>query len=645
MVNNMKTKNILASLLAVAAVVALPACDDDEYTPGEQSPGVYFPADAPESYDLALDGMSFNVTVSRLGISEAATYSFSTVEYDNAIFSVPSTVSFAEGASTAEITITYDASKLEYDVEHQFTLAFSEEGTSSYGLRSYEFVALLPAPWTDWAELATGTYTCNNSFFGNGTEVAGMNLEMRENEITGALQYRIPGWVLLDSENETYTDLVIDATPIGGGSAICYVQPAYIGEHTSYGPIYMTDIYTYAATVNPEYIGNYPLSDFIEASFYQAEEGRFYLYTVYYCSEGVFSNNYEFFQLDGFNDYSVSVRYNGVYTDTNGDISAVLSATLGADATDVRAAIVGESGLQATLSGILDGSVDYEEVSSSNASRFFLPVPEAGSYTAVVAVVADNEVMQYATVQFTIEISGDDEDWTTLGEAEFLSGWIVPLFSNNQTGETIDPATMPILCDIQESKETPGYYRLKDPYHAGDFATMFGNEATSKGYIYIDAVESDFIKVPVAYCGFSATGLFTDGLDDVYLSDMVYYYHINEIDKATITQAGYYNEYDASLDCYIINDPCFGPNETEFIYGLWDSDGAHSRYKSEIYMPIGTNSPKRAVSRAIDHRIRSVRLDKTVISPITPQTLSRQPRLLNVSETRDFVNLKKLRNR
>lgn len=644
----MKTKNIIASLLAVGVLFAFTACSDDDYTPGTQSPGVYFPVDNPAVYEISAEESSFTVTVARQGITEAATYDLTVSEYNHDIFSVPASVTFEEGATTADLVITYDPTKLVYDEEHSFKLSLGELA-SQYGSQTVEFVAVRPAPWTDWASVGKCSYQANGAF--GSYEDKGLELERRENEISHAQQYRISKW--LQYSETDFTELVIDAQVVTAeGDAICRVEPTFTGVvDDTHGEIYVADLYSYAAKVNPAFIGTTPLSKFEDASFYMAQEGKFYLYMVYYCSAGVFACEYDFIQRDGFKDYSIELAYNGVFTEEKTNLySAVLSATLGADVEDFKVALTGDLSVEETLNGFIDGSVAAQTVTAARADRFFLDVAGAGEYTAVAAVIVDNEVKQYAALDFNVTVasSGDDAEWTNIGETEFISGWIIPIFETSE-GASCDPWNFPIICQMQEHKETKGLYRLVDPYHSESYigtadAPLFPNDARQKGYVVLDATDQDFPFCPVS---FAAT---LDGLagkdyktDDIYVSDLAYYYYARGNSKDKIAAAGLANSYDASEDGYTIINPCFGYDEEHFTFGLWGDDG-YSIVQSVIYMPLDKKSSKRAYLRAINNRIKSVHLSAPAVKSaikVAPAKMRRQP--VSKLDVKKAVNLNHVR--
>ena len=645
----MKTKNIIASLLAVGALFAFTACSDDDYTPGTQSPGVYFPVDNPAVYEISAEESSFTVTVAREGITEAATYDLTVAEYDHDIFSVPTSVSFDEGATTANLVITYDPTKLVYDEKHAFKLSLGDL-TSQYGAQTVEFVAVRPAPWTDWASVGKCSYLANGAF--GSYEDKGLELEKRENEISHDLQYRIPEW--LQYSETDFAELVVDAQVVNpDGDAICRVEPTFTGvEDSTYGEIYVADLYSYAAKVNPAFIGTTPLSQFEDASFYIADEGKFYLYMVYYCSAGVFSLEYDFIQRDGFKDYSIDLAYNGVFTEEKTNLySAVLSATLGADVEEFKVALTGDLTVEETLAGIHDGTVAAQTIPASRADRFFLDVAGAGDYTAVAAVIVDNEVKQYATLDFNVTVasSGDDAEWTNIGETEFISGWIIPLFEMKD-GSLCDPWNFPIICQMQEHKETKGLYRLVDPYHSESYigtadAPLFPNDARQKGYVVLDATDQEFPFCPVSFGatleGFAGSSYKTD---DIFVSDLAYYYYaVGGYPKDQIIAAGLGNSYDASEEGYTIINPCFGYDEENFTFGLWGDDG-YSIVQSVIYMPLNSNSSKRAYLRAVNNRIKSVRLNAPAVKSaikVAPAKMRRVPS--SVIDAKKAVNFNHVR--
>ena len=130
-------RKINALLLALMGFVGLAwtSCTDSvDYTPagGVEGPGVYFPTSVRTSYELdgeegetALSG-SITLAVMRtdsVGALDAAlTATFS--EGGESVFSVPATVSFADGKNTSSLTITYD--NLKQGPAYNITLAFAD---------------------------------------------------------------------------------------------------------------------------------------------------------------------------------------------------------------------------------------------------------------------------------------------------------------------------------------------------------------------------------------------------------------------------------------------------------------------------------------------------------------------------------------
>lgn len=126
-------KRINTLLLALLSVVALTwtSCNDSiEYTPvgPVEGAGVYFPTSTRTSYEL--EGTQGDITLSVMRTDSVgaldATLSTTFSEGGESVFTVPASVSFADGASTSSMTISYD--NLVRGTTYTVTMTF-DEGT------------------------------------------------------------------------------------------------------------------------------------------------------------------------------------------------------------------------------------------------------------------------------------------------------------------------------------------------------------------------------------------------------------------------------------------------------------------------------------------------------------------------------------
>jgi hypothetical protein len=143
--------------LAAAMLFGFGACVEKapEYEPADPvgNSEVFFAPTLPSSYNLKGNPGTFSFEVSRVDASSALTVNLSSTA--DAIFSVPSSVSFNSGAKSATVNVTFDPSQLVEDKAYPFVVKITNE-TTPYGASEYSFTASIPAAWT---KFATGTLT------------------------------------------------------------------------------------------------------------------------------------------------------------------------------------------------------------------------------------------------------------------------------------------------------------------------------------------------------------------------------------------------------------------------------------------------------------------------------------------------------
>lgn len=142
-------KNTLKYLaLAAAMLFGFGACVEKapEYVPADPvgNAEVFFAPTLPTSYNLKGNTGSFTFDVSRVDASNSLTVNLSSS--NDAIFSVSPSVSFASGAKTAPVEVTFDPAALAEDTPYKFTVTIGNE-TTPYGASEYSFTATLPSSW------------------------------------------------------------------------------------------------------------------------------------------------------------------------------------------------------------------------------------------------------------------------------------------------------------------------------------------------------------------------------------------------------------------------------------------------------------------------------------------------------------------
>lgn len=155
----MKLNKISLAIMGLAAF-AMSSCseDDPEYTPAapiENPAEFYFSnADADKLLEVGDDETEFVVPVYRADKGAAETVNISVVNPDAAIFTIPSSVTFAEGSDEAQIVVTYNPENLSMNTDYDFV--FKVDGASSdYYLNE----AKVTLNYITWTTLGNATYT------------------------------------------------------------------------------------------------------------------------------------------------------------------------------------------------------------------------------------------------------------------------------------------------------------------------------------------------------------------------------------------------------------------------------------------------------------------------------------------------------
>lgn len=106
----------------------------------------------------------------------------------------------------------------------------------------------------------------------------------------------------------------------------------------------------------------------------------------------------------------------------------------------------------------------------------------------------------------------DENAWTSLGNATFMDGWVLPAFGIDQT----DPANQ-YEVELQQNSDNKNIYRLVDPYHGNSPAASY-NESTQTGYIQFDVTDPDHVTFEAVEAGFANTQL---GVTKFYCINML----------------------------------------------------------------------------------------------------------------------------
>ena len=356
--------------MAIMAVAGLAACSSDNYDMAAvpTTEQVYFSNES-ASEILLEDGQStVEIEVSRVKTEGSLTVNLTAVDTTEAkLFSIPSSVTFADGEATAKVPVTFTFSSLVADNPYALDLTLMAE-TCAYG-DAQKQVVIKYAPWSEWAPLgwdypadiagmASGQFAAWEAAYAayaaGGYENAALIVDgdlpaytyaqymsgtyaqptfMRQSMVEPAKrQIMLYDWF-------NGVNLVIDWNTETGMFAIAKQNTGYY-QSTYSEYVFVADTYTYwkdirgDETIKPE---DRPCS-------YDEEAGRFTFDVTYFISQGYFGTGKEYLQLPGYvqKDYNVGIVDNGAYQSTK-LLGEVFSMTLGADLSKIQyAAFAGE---------------------------------------------------------------------------------------------------------------------------------------------------------------------------------------------------------------------------------------------------------------------------------------------------------------
>ncbi|MBJ2183687.1 MAG: hypothetical protein JFR38_04140 [Muribaculaceae bacterium] len=527
--------------LALSLAVGFTACSDEEdYVPGAASDGVYFPTNDALEVTLDRNETSFEVIVSRLGETQAATYAL-TGSADDEVFTLPMSVSFAEGETSTAVHVGYSMDNVVYDHAYKVNLAFAPDTeVSAYGYKELSMTVTMPAPWTT---IGKGTY-CDLfvlPFYGitPAADPAFVNqwpCELQRNDIdpnryrwvhpygenfakycaTAGIEELDPSQY--DSKNEYYVEFVTDGK---GNAVVPYEQLSGATLNESEGMVIVGTLggYYYSA-------GN-SLADIVSVkpetvSYFDATPGKEKFTTPAGSVAGGFTNDPEGPYLPTYNpggamwwsenvvisDFALSAKYMGVLTTPEEDSFVLADITVGADLAKVKAGLVLTEDEEAALEAVRNDEVPVVELTKSVAAQRF---EFSGSGDYIIAVLGfdaeGNEVATAAVAVFVADTTAPKE-WTKLGTGIMVDGWICPSFSVG--GTRVDPMNYAYQVDMEENIENPGIYRIIAPWTTPKYpGASLNNYEGDPVNILVDARNPNFVSIDVQFSGYYS--VYSDG--------------------------------------------------------------------------------------------------------------------------------------
>lgn len=528
-----KYKNILGSFVMASVALAMVGCDDkninEDYKPATMSSEeAYFPNTEKTTYNLTEDANYVNVAVYRgsgKGTLTVPIYVEAMEEYEMPdLYTFSESVTFEDGETVAYFKIGYDYDSAEYEDEQQYQLTLDEAFTTPYGQDVIIITLVKPAPYR---LLGKGKYS--DEFWG----MSNVSVNIYQNEIDGNF-FRIqnPYYIFaMEEEDDFDPDYSEDMFEV----YILQVGEEYYGQvikdpdmvgYNEYGT-YMSEVEGQVLEFYIEFPGAFTRFTYDDwkynkvAAWQSPKEidgemvtlpGEITIAPVYYAPDydwkdgnygAVWDNTGAPIISILFPGYqklktTIALEYLGMLTDPNGKLLAAANVNMGKDLTKVVLG-VGQGGAESVNSistAMLEGDIATVSLNSTGEAKIpFSSSYTAGTYTIVALGYVGDELFttQYLSFEFYGAGGSPNDGWNSLGYAEYTDGYMVTSFNiyNSLGLITYD-------VELQENEETPGLYRLVNPYGEVFPLNEPGDYLSGNYYLYIDATNPERIFIP--YC-------------------------------------------------------------------------------------------------------------------------------------------------
>lgn len=380
-----KLYRILAA--SVAAIAALTACNQEEYTPGAVPDGVqvYFSKENTTNFILNEPVTNIKLDVLRVDDSEDKTFIVEVTDTNNVFFDKDINdveVAFKKGEKNASLSIPVDMSKLEDGNSYYLNAVIKDEkATTPYGLSDFTFKVTVPEPYvllgtatlhedilTAWYNVEAGNeWTCEVY---TNTKKPGMLFF--KNAFTSKYPYNDPGDYV---EEDKYFEInVTDPDNV-------WVPLQGLGCDWGKGEFQVVSLIDKYFNTTTNYYGtlkngviSFPVKGLLGA---RGEDGWYYM-----NSSGKFV-----IWLPGaiLTDYSVSAEYTGMFVTAAGEASPVIDFEAGADVASIDYIVIPQDGdMDAAFAKIVSGDESVESVEvADGAAEIKIEGIEPGLYTII----------------------------------------------------------------------------------------------------------------------------------------------------------------------------------------------------------------------------------------------------------------------
>lgn len=197
------------------------------------------------------------------------------------------------------------------------------------------------------------------------------------------------------------------------------------------------------------------------------------------------------FRLPGAIDHSYTLTPGATCNDAN---EATISLIRGANIGNCYAKL--SLGSEADFS---DAMRVEENLLDPAETDYTFAMTESGTYTLSVVILTDEgEFLKSAYYRF---VNPDESDnWTSLGQALVTDNIYLSLYGSGYF------SLQKYNAEVQESKTTPGLYRLVNPFANNEELASGIHSGTHNHYVYIDASNPEAVSMPVSAPGVSMYG-------------------------------------------------------------------------------------------------------------------------------------------
>lgn len=533
--------------LVLALLAGFTSCnDDDAYAPGEASDGVYFPTDDALEVNLDRNLDYFEVIVSRLGQTAAATYQL-TGDADPEVFTLPTSVTFAEGENSTKVKVGYTGANMAMDKAYPVKLAFAP-GTliSTYGYESLEMAVTYPAPWKtigkgmyrdvfilaltklSQQEDFNPTWECElqqheidplrfrwkspyGKEFAKFCAANGVG-ELEASEYDSKEQYNIE--FLCDESG--YVVIPLQST------GFQFFSDGVANVCNDAGLYYPTNDYQTIIAHEPEKCGTarWGIAKVKDEETGEETEINTILNVFAVpktCLVNIEGSNDRYIGGNGnqwvregveIKDYAISIKYDGVLTAPTEVTYAHASINLGKDIAKATAGMLYvadlEEGteLEAAIQAVRSGAVPGKELTEKNNPEVLFAFEGSGKYAiAVIAYNEDGEEVATQAAAIDIIDNSAPKEWKTIGTGVYTDMYILPLLGKRDCSWELQ---------VQQNTEDPTLFRYVHPYGTAfkevfeqNFSDKLGpNMYDSSNVMYLNfTVKDNLVAVPVQSTG------------------------------------------------------------------------------------------------------------------------------------------------